>query len=125
MVVCDRPRRVAAMAYMVKPTRVSPARVSLSLCGDRSQFGRSMLAISLHDLFSERGENELGSELAGLVGHVEERVDLRDLDGEDLAGIGDRLHGQVGLAVGGPAALGGADAGGVQRIDEVHVDGEM
>src|SRR5277367_5875182 len=35
--------------------------------------------------------------------------------------VGDDLHGEVGLAVGGASAYGSADAGGVFGIDPVHV----
>ena len=39
--------------------------------------------------------------------------------------VGNDLHGQVGFAVGGAAADGGADSGGILGVDPVHIERDM
>src|SRR5262249_31784338 len=56
---------------------------------------------------------------------VDDRVDFHNLKAGHASVVGDDLHGQVGLAITGAAANRRADAGGILRIDPIHVERDV
>src|SRR6516165_9141505 len=84
-----------------------------------------MAVLRLQDLLAEGGAGQFYRQVGGAVVLVDDGVDLDHFEAEEAAVVGDDLHGEMRLAVGGAAADGGADAGGVLGVDPVHVEGDV
>ena len=90
--------------------------------------GPPLLRPGLEELENPRAESarhELDRKLRGLVLAVEDRVHLDDVERPDEAGLGHELHREMRLAIGQPAADGGADAGGDVGIDDVEIEAHV
>src|ERR1041385_3809149 len=81
--------------------------------------------LGLEDLLPKCREGELYRQVRCAVVFVNDRVDFDDFKAQQLTIISNDFHGEMGFAVGGPAAYWGPYSGSVFGIDPIHVEGHV
>src|SRR6266567_4282396 len=94
-------------------------------CARTHGYAQTAVVLVLEDRLSKRARDELHGERGGAVALIQDRVYFGDLEGPQLPGPGEDLHGELRLAVREPTADGRANTGSFVGVDRVHVEGEV